>query len=213
MAAIAQAYFTVVEFRAAINKGSPDDDLVLARQAVAVSRFIDRQTGQFFGKDSAAVIRYWVGDGSYCLRLTGDEDDDLCPGIADTTGMAVALDSAMAGTYSTTLSAGQYEAWPLNADKGPEPRPYRELVIPSWTTGSFGFWPAGMRVRVTAIYGWPSVPEPIWADSMELCGIWRGENPRSTGNMNELEAVVSTSPMAMSLVKRIQRAYSRAVVG
>jgi hypothetical protein len=127
LAQINQAYATTEEYRAVITKDDPADDIVLARHLSACSRFYDRTTGEFWGKESPAVARIWEGDGSNCLRVKGGID--LCPGIADPTGMTVELDSNLNGTYATTFTSGQYECHPLNNAFGPEPQPFTELVI------------------------------------------------------------------------------------
>lgn len=216
MAAINRAYFTPEECRAVLGKGSPDDDLVISRQAIAISRFFDRLTADFYGQDDEDVDRIYMPKGSGRQTIGWAESEnpwrasgasrvlDIDPLVSLT---AIRVDQGRDNTFSLTLAASDYELLPRNAALGPEAKPYRQVSLTPY--GTQWSWLPGARVKLTGIFGWPSVPEAVWADCIELCGIWRGENPRATGNMNELETVVATSPMAMSLVKRIQQSYHR----
>jgi hypothetical protein len=70
-------------------------------------------------------------------------------------------------------------------------------------------FPSGKWIDVSAKWGWPEVPEYVIEATMELTAIWQGSSPRSTGRMNELDEVVSMSPMAMGLVKRFVSAATK----
>lgn len=202
--AISDAYVSVPEYRGAIGNEDPAGDLVLAWHLEACTRLYERETGQFFGRDAAAVTRVYEGNGTSCLKVDN---------IADTTGMTVKIDFDRDGSFADedALAATDYEVMPLNAARGPEPKPWYEVHLTRW--GTYLTWPAGYRVQVSAIWGWPAVPKAVKADVIELCAIWRKESPRATGRMNELEQVVSSSPMAMSLVKRFRNAYRVPVIG
>lgn len=216
MAALNRAYFTAEEYRAATGKGDPDDDIVIVRQAVAISRLFDRLTGDFFGLDDDDVERVYMpkGNGRQSAGWAESENPwkssgatrvlDIDPLVTLT---SIKIDQGRDNTFSQTLVANDYELLPRNAPLDPEAKPYRQISLTPY--GSQWAWAPGQRVKVKGAFGWPAVPEAVWADCIELCGIWRGENPRATGNMNELETVVATSPMAMSLVKKIQQNYHR----
>lgn len=118
---------------------------------------------------------------------------------------SITVDQGRDGTYSLTLAANDYEFLPLNADKKPEPEPWTQVRLTQW--GSVVSWPSNCHVKVTGIFGWAEVPEAVKSEVIELCGIWRSENPRATGRMGELDVVISSSPMAMSLLKRVRDAY------
>lgn len=207
-ASVTDAYASVEEYRASIKKSDNARDLVIARHLATISRFIDRETGQYFNKNAAATTRIFKAKYWDCLDLW---IEGLCPGIADVGGLAIKVDTDGDGSFAdeTAWSAGDYELLPRNAADGPEPQPWDRIEIPRWSSKRFQ---AGYLVEVTAIFGWPSVPTAIKDLTIELCGIWRGENPRATGRMNELDQVVTTSVMAMSLVKRIKEAYASARV-
>lgn len=203
---ITDAYGTPQGYRAVTGKTDTADDALIDRHLVAASRVFERETGQFFGRDAEAVARIFVARDSRCLDLTYEGN---CPGIATNESPSVPVikvDSDGDGSFSdeSAWSAGDYELWPLQAAQGPEPRPWDRIVIPRWSNKSF---PVGNRVQVTAVFGWPAVPAAVESDIYEIVGIWRGENPRATGTMNELDTVIAASPMAMSLVKRWRDAY------
>lgn len=211
--AISDAYATVADYTSLVTKRSDADNLIIAEEAKSISRLIDSLMHQFFSRDASAVARTFIGDGSRCLRVYGPGN---CPGIADTTGMTVELDSGLDGTYATTLTSLQYETRGfgdnLNTELGPEPEPYRELYLPTWTTASYGCWPSGMRVRVTAIYGWPSVPRLIKDLALLWLKIWRLEGPEGTGQINELGSVYAVNADVKRLMDRAAGVYWLPVV-
>lgn len=205
--AISDLYATVAEYRASIRKNDSADDPTLAAHLNACSRVFERETGQFFTKDAAAVVRLFRPKYSDMLFL---DYEGNCPGIASTAGLEIKVDTDGDASFAdeTAWASTDYELLPRQAALGPEAKPYDR--IKTLTSGSNSFIPGGL-VQVTAIFGWPSVPAAVKADVIELCGIWRGENPRATGRMNELDEVLASSPMAMSLVKRFRDAYQARV--
>lgn len=202
--AIGDAYATAVEYRAAKKKGSASEDTVIGRQLLAVSRYIERVTGQFFNKDATAVARLYVPS-QFTRCLVVDP-------IASVSGLSIKVDTDRDGSFAdeTAWDSGDYQLLPLNADKGPEAQPWREIYVPAWSSQA-GF-SAGEPVEVTAAFGWPAVPASIVELTMELCAIWRAESPRSTGRMDELEQVIGASNLAMGLVKRLTDAYWMPVI-
>ena len=199
--AIGDAYATPAEYKDQKEKTSPDDDLAIARELLAVSRMIDRSLGRpaGFNKDAAPVARVFVPQkNSPVLRV-----DDLAS-IPVSTG-EIAIDTDSAGTYVTELVTADYELLPLNAATGPEARPYRQIGLLSWRDRTQ--WAAGQRVRVTAIWGWPAVPSAIVAATIELTGILRMESPRATNRVNEIGQVLSTSRSAQNILGDLLDTY------
>lgn len=203
--AISDAYATPQQYRAVTGKTDAADDVLISLHLVTCSRLFDRETGQFFGKDAEAVPRIFVAKYSDVLDLTYSGG---CPGIADITDLEIKVDTDGDDSFAdeTAWSLTDYDLFPLQADKGPEPRPWDRIK----PRASKSFIP-GNKVQVTAIFGWPAVPSAVRDDVIELCGIWRSENPRATGRMGELDEIVTTSPMALSLMKRIRDAYQSKV--
>lgn len=192
--AVTDAYFDAEDFsdHTGLILSEAEESLVESR-AISISRYLDRVSGQFFGQEGAGegqgVTRRYVGKGGTILRL----DQDGCPGLASANNVTV--------SYGATTYA--FELFPLNAALGSEARPYTSLQL---TAGAF---PVGEIVSVEGTFGWPAVPGLVKETGMELLAIWMGKSPRATANMAELDGVVAMSPLAMSLVKRFQSAYSK----
>lgn len=190
--AVTDAYFDAEEYRAAKGLLDDSEDELIDAQAIAVSRYLDRVSGQFFGQEGEGempVVRRYVGRGGTLLRL----DQDGCPGIAEASDV----------TVSSGSTEYAFELFPLNAALGSEPRPFTSLQLTA------GVFPVGEIIEVEAVFGWPSVPALVKETGIELLAIWRGQSPRSTGNMAEIDGAVAMSPLAMSLVKRFVSAYTK----
>lgn len=130
-----------------------------------------------------------------------DIDDLVSLAVTD----PITIDHQRDNTFSLSLVAADYELLPRNAAADGEP--YHQIELTSW--GSNPSFAPQARVRISGIWGWPAVPAGVKSDVIELCAIWRKESPRATGRINELDQVVTESPMAMSLVKRFRYAYSK----
>lgn len=202
--AITDPYASVEDYKAVAGRKDESKDEAILEALKAVSQTITAETHQFFTKDAAAVARVWYGDGSDRLRLYGQ---DNCPGIADSTGMTVVFDSGYNGTYETTFATGSYELHPLSAALGREPGPYKELFLPYWTTGSYRFWLRGYRVKVTAIYGWPSVPAGIKRRTIELARMLQMDGPRTSNRFDDMGVLLTTSREARSIINQIAAQY------
>lgn len=207
--AITDAYVTGQEYRAVAEHSTTPDpglDLLIQPHLIACTRLFERETGQFFGRDDAPVARVFRAKWSDRLELTYEGN---CPGIATIDSPNVPLikvDTDGDGSFAdeTAWSVGDYELQPLQAAQGPEPQPWTSICIPRWSSKHFV---PGNLVQVTAIFGWPAVPEAVKADIIELCRLWRRESPGATGRINELDQLVTESPLVRGLVYRMRDAY------
>jgi hypothetical protein len=201
--AITDPLATVEEYRAVAGKTQTADDATLLSHLNACSRLLEREAGQFFGKDAAVVTRQFCAKWSDWLDLTYEGG---CPGIATATGLEIKVDTDGDGSFAdeTAWASTDYVLHPLQAARGPEPRPYTDIKVARG--GAQSFAPGGL-VQVTAIFGWPEVPAGVKADVIELTRIWRVEGPRASGRILEIEELTATSPLAMSLVSRFRTAY------
>ncbi len=203
---VGTSYASVEDYLQAAGNSDDSDSTTIARQLSACSRLFDSEAGQWFGLDASPTARIYIG--KYPDYL--DVDIEGCPGIGNVSGLTVHVDRNENGTYSEVWAPTDYELWPRNAT--PEPTPYTRLVVPSWSTKTFPvgseYGKARGRVKVTARFGWPQVPEAVRADVIELCRIWRTESPRATGRIDELGQLVNDSPLARSLVSRFRSAYT-----
>jgi len=125
----------------------------------------------------------------------------------------IKFDTDLDGSFAdeTALTTAQYELWPRNAARGPEPQPWDQLVIPTYSTFSYLFT-RGMPVSVTAIFGWPSVPISIRRACIELTRILRLESPRATSTFNaEMGTLVGTNARARNIIDDLKDAYAKVV--
>ena len=197
--AVTDAYADVARYKAEIVKSSAADDDTILLQLTGVSRYMERASGLFFTKDDSAVARVYIGNGTASLRV--DE-------IASTSGLAISIDEDDDGSFGdeTALASTDYELWPLNSEKGAGPKPWDKIILPSWSIK--GVWPAGFRVEVTAIYGWPAVPEIIVSACVQLTGILRLESPRATNSITEFNQVLGTSRTAQAIIADLMTVYA-----
>ena len=197
--ALTDAYFTKEEFYAAVKMpiATADQDAVVTRGALTVSRFIDRITNRVWGKDNAAVERVFPHfDGDY-LDLLADS-----PGIASLTGFAATINSA-------SYTSASFQFRPLNALLLGQP--YTELGFPSGGSLS-SFYSSDGLIRITAIWGYPAVPAIVKDVGIELLSIWMGLGPRASMRMQELDQVVDTSTMANQMVNRFLKSLRRTAI-
>ena len=212
--AISDAYATAAEYRAATDKVDTSEDAAILTDLTAVSRMIELELGRFFNKDASDVARDFIAFASGPVYpeaenpwrwARGSKTLELGCDLATVT--SVVVDDDGDGTPETTVTTGNYQLWPLNADKGPEARPYRALFIPEWSTRSA--WPSSRIVRITGKFGWPAVPGAIKAATIQLTAILRIETPRAEARVSELGQLVQMSPKAMGIVHDLKRNYSR----
>ncbi|MFD5874016.1 phage gp6-like head-tail connector protein [Streptomyces sp. NPDC060322] len=122
-------------------------DSALDGALAAASRSIDRATGRTFGLTPEPVERTYNPRG----RVVHRDDGDLLlvNDIGSTTGLVVET-----GSGASFSAVTGFETAPDNALADEQPITGLLLVNGSWGTG-------GGRVRVTARFGWPSVPDDI----------------------------------------------------
>jgi hypothetical protein len=146
---VANEYVTLEDLKGQLgietDDASRNTDLNRAR--AAASRSIDKSTGRRFWLDADPVARIYRLAG----RVVCDPDGDLLlvDDIGDITGMTVETGSG--GSFAAVTG---YETSPDNALADGLPVNGLRLVSSSWGTSV-------TRVRVTAKFGWPTVPEDI----------------------------------------------------
>lgn len=142
------AYATLAQLKDNLSISDAVDDVKLARVLVTASRQIDEMTSRrFYLAPVATAITYNPTD----RVARGPEGERfLVDDIGSTTGLVVEVGTT-GGAYTTVTS---YETWPDNAfTRG---RPIDSLL----QTLTWGLTWAS-RVRVTARWGWPSIPDQI----------------------------------------------------
>ncbi|MFF6825048.1 phage gp6-like head-tail connector protein [Streptomyces longwoodensis] len=130
-----------------IEPGDTSADTLLDSALGASSRGIERTTGRRFWLDATPVQRTYNPRG----RIVRDTDGDLflVDDIGSTTGLVV--ESGSGASWSAVTG---YETSPDNALADGKPIMGLLRVGGTWDL-------ATSRLRVTARFGWPSVPEDI----------------------------------------------------
>jgi hypothetical protein len=152
---VANEYITSAELKAAIQVTGTVMDDDLNRAIGAASRAVEKACSR------RGLRRFWA-DTAYAERIYTPRDPDLLE-IHDAFDIQlVESDEDGDGTYERVWDASEWLPIPLNAAIDGEPWTaiqWRSAVTPAATKGS-GF-PDGVLagVRVTAKYGWESIPE------------------------------------------------------
>lgn len=155
-------YCTRADLKAELGHISDtNDDTLLDLSISAASRQIDGWCGQRFWMDDTPVVREFCADNPRCLYLLDDETGD---GIADTTGLIVAVDTDGDGVFENTLTIGtDFLLYPRNAAQRTPAWPYTEIHM---TYPTNVYLPANLYsgrpgVQITALWGWPAVPDDV----------------------------------------------------
>ena len=149
------AYATTTELFARYPNLATVNTTQATAELEASSSFIDGYCNRTFAAEGVVTIRY--------LSVGDIYDLDLGPWeISTTADVVIAVDDGT-NTYGSTISSNEYILEPRNAPyASPDARPYTSIRRIS------GSWPYAVsrstyqeRVKVTAKYGWPAVPEPV----------------------------------------------------
>lgn len=166
---MANAYATTDQLIGRLPSLANRDVSELADGLEAASRWIDTHCSRRFWLDPAVTDRYFAATDFFILDLGAFE-------IGDTTGVVVKTDDGT-GTYATTVSASAYQLEPVNAAYSyVGARPYTSVraLSTSWPIAyTFG---RQERIKITAKYGWPSVP-PAVKDACLILAVDGFENP------------------------------------
>ncbi|RSS51372.1 phage gp6-like head-tail connector protein [Streptomyces sp. WAC01280] len=142
-------YGSVAALKERLNIEAADTsrDTLLASALAAASRAIDKATGRRFWLDDVPAQRVFNPRG----RVASQDDGDLLlvDDIGSITGLIVELGSG--GSYAPVTG---YETSPDNALADGQAITGLLRVLGTWGT-------ATTRVRITARFGWPAVPDAI----------------------------------------------------
>jgi len=152
---INQGYATRNQVKAALRIGTADtiDDDLIDNCVGAASRLIDGYCNRRFWQTGTAEARiYQAEDSFYCS-------------IDDVAGTAITLktSSQADGTFDVTWKVSDYQLEPLNGNLDgltwsyDKVRAVGDYLFPT-VNNNYG---EQALVQVTAIFGWPSVPEPV----------------------------------------------------
>lgn len=224
---ISDAYTDAATYRAIIKMTDTTQDANILNALKAISRYVDRECDRVltgFAQDAGSTTRiFWPKSSD----SGNPEAENPWRGLSRSRFLeldemaavptSVVIDTNRAGTFagytpltnptdSSGLVGGDYQCFPKNADKGPEPKPWTQLFIPTWSKQS-GWWP-GCMVQVTSIWGYPAIPAAISQAVIQLAAILRIEGPRATMQVAEgVDAAVQASPAASAIVMKLVKAY------
>jgi len=192
------AYATAKEYRDVIGKVDTTQDNDILLDLKSISRYLEGKLGRFFNKDDDDVTRIYIAY-EYSPELWVD-DLSAAP-------TSIKIDRDGDGVYEIELETTDYELHPLNADKGPEARPFTQIHLLSW--GNYPSFHKGDRVEIVAKWGWPAVPDAIKRATIHLAAILRIETPRATRRIAELGDTIEASIDAQNIVKQITYGYMK----
>jgi hypothetical protein len=182
---ITNGYATRNQIKAALRIGTADtlDDELIDNCAGAASRLIDGYCNRQFWNVGSATTRVYTA-----------ENDFYCS-IDDIAGTAITLKTSGAtdGTFDVTWTPSDYQLEPLNGrldglqwsyDKI---RAVGDYLFPT-VNGNYG---EQALVQLTAVFGWPSVPEPVTqATIIQASRIFkRYDSPLGVAGFGELGAI------------------------
>ena len=182
---ITNGYATRNQVKAALRIGTADtlDDDLIDNCVGAASRLIDGYCNRRFWQTGTAEARvYQAEDSFYCS-------------IDDIAGTALTLKTSTQadGTFDLTWSRSDYQLEPLNGNLDgltwsyDKIRAVGDYLFPT-VNANFG---EQALVQVTAIFGWPSVPEPVTqATIIQASRIFkRYDSPLGVAGFGDLGAI------------------------
>ena len=193
------SYASIGELKASdrLNITDTASDNVLTDVVEAVSRWIDDVTGRRFSP--ATETRYFTAEARDVLWL-----DD----ISTAAGLLLYTDDDGDGVYENTWAATDYNLRPYNPRSG---WPYE--AIETTVNGNYYFPSTRKGVKVTAAFGWPSVPVQI----KQACILQserlfkRFATPLGSSGMSALGEVRLVIPSADGDVKALLAPFMRVI--
>lgn len=184
---MANEYASLTELKTELRITDTVDDTELQSKLTSASRRVERDTGRRFYLDANTSARTYRPTHAELLLV-----DD----IATATGLVVEVGR---GTSWATVADTAYDLLPENA--------VADAVAIETLVRVDGCWPlwGSTRVRVTAKWGWPAVPEEIKNATLLLAG-------RLFRRKDSLEGVKGFSDLGVIRVSRYDPDYD-ALIG
>ncbi len=182
---ITNGYATRNQLKAALRIGTADtlDDDLIDNCVGAASRLIDGYCNRRFWQSGTAEARIFQAEDSFYCSI-----DDIA-------GTALTLKSSTQadGTFDLTWSRSDYQLEPLNGNLDgltwsyDKIRAVGDYLFPT-VNANYG---EQALVQVTAVFGWPSVPEPITqATIIQASRIFkRYDSPLGVAGFGDLGAI------------------------
>lgn len=168
-------YASLTELKTALRITNNADDTELQSKLTSASRRVDKDTGRphGFGQDSGTTSRIYTPRHQELLSV-----DD----ISTATSLVVEVGR---GTSWSTVDANSYDLLPENAEVDSMAIETLQRVVGCWP-----LW-GTQRVRVTARWGWPAVPENIKNATILLAArlFRRKDSPEGVKGFSDLGVV------------------------
>jgi hypothetical protein len=155
------SYASLAEFKSSIGITDTTDDTPLQSCLDAadqlINNYVDTKVG--FGQ-TASQTRYYTAD-----RF----DFVLTDPIVSVSQLATDINGD--GTYSQVWTSNDYILAPRNAAL--DSRPYTEIDTSPFSNADYNFPVGYLEVKVTGVFGWPSVPAAVKQAALIQAGaIW-----------------------------------------
>jgi hypothetical protein len=155
------SYASLSEFKSSIGVTDTVDDTALQSCLDAadqlINNYVDTKVG--FGQ-TASQTRYYTAD-----RF----DFVLTDPIVSVSQLATDINGD--GTYSQVWTSNDYVLAPRNAAL--DSRPYTEIDTSPFSNADYNFPVGYLEVKVTGVFGWPSVPAAVKQAALIQAGaIW-----------------------------------------
>lgn len=160
--------------------GDTNDDTLLTAALAAASLGVEKHCRRQFNVDASATARVFQP-----LTAAKAIVDD----ISSMTGLVIETDANLDGAFETTWDAADYQLEPLNGVRsGVAGWPYWQIR----TVGGQDFYPhRRATLRVTARWGWASVPAPVQEATLVLAEeLWKlRDSPFGVAGVGEFGVV------------------------
>jgi len=169
---------TVSDLKSHLSISGAQHDPVVAFAVNAANQAVVQHCGRSFDK---------VTVGQETARVY--QSDDPCHVIVDDfysiTNLAVATDDDDDGTYETTWTAADYVLEPLNGMKNGIAVPYYRIRAVG--SREFPTYKKHPSVRVTAAWGWASVPDAVKQATLLKAArlFWRKDSPQGVAGFDQ----------------------------
>jgi hypothetical protein len=182
---INQGYATRNQVKAALRIGTADtiDDDLIDNCVGAASRLIDGYCNRRFWQSGTAEARVFQAEDSFYCSI-----DDIAG-----TAITLKTSSFADGNFDVTWSASDYQLEPLNGNLDgltwsyDKIRAVGDYLFPT-VNANYG---EQALVQVTAIFGWPAIPEPVTqATIIQASRIFkRYDSPLGVAGFGDLGAI------------------------
>ena len=182
---ITNGYATRNQVKAALRIGTADtlDDDLIDNCVGAASRLIDGYCNRRFWQTGTAEARVYQAEDSFYCSI-----DDIAG-----TALTLKTSSQTDGTFDVTWKVSDYQLEPLNGNLDgltwsyDKIRAVGDYLFPT-VNANYG---EQALVQVTAIFGWPSVPEPVTqATIIQASRIFkRYDSPLGVAGFGDLGAI------------------------